>query len=122
MLRKPDKQPEADWSNRNQLDDWYECSGRFIWLGKKCFATSSKSQHVWWNSGVLLPYIPLNKLVTSQERKNPDGYCKGGRSRYWKILFQVVWRATIMRLLTLVSWCLQRIIAAAETQRWYYWS
>jgi 5-methyltetrahydrofolate--homocysteine methyltransferase len=31
-----------------------------------------------------------------------------------KILFQVVWRATIMRLLTLVSWCLQRIIAAAR--------
>jgi hypothetical protein len=34
-----------------------------------------------------------------------------------------IWRATIMRLLTLVSWCSrENYCSSYRTQRWYYWS
>jgi hypothetical protein len=69
-------------------------------------------------------------LAKSRERENPDGYCKRDVHDIEKYFWY--WRATIMRLLTLVSWCPEKIAAIEHnvdiiglsgliTHRWTKW-
>jgi 5-methyltetrahydrofolate--homocysteine methyltransferase len=102
---------------------------------EKFFATSSKIGTSDMKAAYLLPYIkPLSKLATKVgEWKNPDGYRKRGRSRYWKNIVSVVLACNNYEIVDLGHGASEKIAAAIEhnvdiiglsgliTHRWTKW-
>jgi hypothetical protein len=80
---------------------------RFI-CSEKCFARV-KSARVMKSGGVSTSIHSRKQVGDKSATENPDGYCKG-RSRYWKNIVSVVWRATINEIVDLGVMVLQKLL------------